>query len=170
VLAEIGSHKRFGSCKSAASRRWAHFGVLWGFVGAAVTSALLIVAMYMMGTPLPLEQGHPFKILGNISAVLLVIGGVLLVVNRLASSEQAGASRAFDTFFLSVVVLLIATGVLTELGAFIFAPALACGIYVVHLGTALCLFLTFPYSKFAHMVYRTLAMVHERMAKPAGAH
>jgi quinone-modifying oxidoreductase subunit QmoC len=169
VLSEIATHKRFGSCTSSASRRWAHFGVLWGFVGAAVTSALLIVAMYVMKTPLPLEQGHPFKILGNISAVLLVIGGVLLVANRLSNSERAAQSTAFDIFFLSVVVLLIATGVLTELGAFIFPPALAAGIYVVHLGSALCLFITFPYSKFAHMVYRTLAMVHERMVQPAGA-
>ncbi|MEW6366823.1 MAG: hypothetical protein AB1714_19520 [Acidobacteriota bacterium] len=37
-------------------------------------------------------------------------------------------------------------------------------LYVVHLGVVLCLFITFPYSKFAHMLYRTLAMVHARMA------
>ena len=28
----------------------------------------------------------------------------------------------------------------------------------------LCLFLTLPYSKFAHIMYRTLAMTHERMS------
>ena len=38
--------------------------------------------------------------------------------------------------------------------------------YVCHLAFITTLFATFPYSKFAHMVYRTLAMVHERMVKP----
>ncbi|MBU0741862.1 quinone-interacting membrane-bound oxidoreductase complex subunit QmoC [bacterium] len=169
VLGEIASHKRFGSCGATSSRRWAHFGVLWGFVGAALTSALLIVAMYVTGTPLPLEQAHPYKILGNISAVLLVVGGIWMVVNRLGNADRAGISKAFDTFFLSVVVLVIATGTLTEIGAFAFPPALAVGLYVVHLGAVLCLFLTFPYSKFSHMVYRSLAMVHERMVTPVAA-
>ena len=46
-----------------------------------------------------------------------------------------------------------------------FPPVVASVIYVVHLGTILTLFLTVPFSKFAHMVYRTLAMVHERMVQ-----
>ena len=37
VLIEISTHKRFASCDAAASRRWGHFALLWGFVGAAVT-------------------------------------------------------------------------------------------------------------------------------------
>ena len=39
---------------------------------------------------------------------------------------------------------------------------IAVGTYVLHLGVVTTLFLTFPYSKFAHMLYRTLAMVHEQ--------
>ena len=35
-------------------------------------------------------------------------------------------------------------------------------LYTFHLGVVLTLFLTFPYSKFAHMLYRTLALVHQR--------
>jgi quinone-modifying oxidoreductase subunit QmoC len=166
VLGEIGSHKRFSSCEVAAVRRWAHFSLLWGFVGAAATSGLLIVAMYISGTPLPLAQVHPYKILGNLSAVLLLGGIVGLAANRLADEKRAGSFRPFDSFFLSIVVLVIVTGVLAEVGAFVMAPVLAVGIYLVHLGSVLCLFLTFPYSKFAHMVYRTLALVHERMAAP----
>jgi len=169
VLGEIGSHKRFSTCEASAARRWAHFSLLWGFVGAAVTSGLLIVAMYISRTPLPLAQIHPYKILGNVSAVLLLVGIVAMLANRRGDRKRAGAMRPFDRFFLAIVVLVIITGVLAEVGAFVMAPVLAVGIYVVHLGSVLCLFLTFPYSKFAHMVYRTLALVHERMSAPGAA-
>jgi len=168
ALAEVASHKRFGSCGAARSRKWAHFFLVWGFVGAALASALLIVEMYGFGSSLPLEQAHPVKILANISAAFLVLGGGWLLVNRFRGSEHTGTSTAFDTFFLAVVLLVIYTGVLIEVYRLAGTdPQIACGVYVVHLGVVLCLFLTFPFSKFAHLVYRTLAMVHERMAADA---
>ncbi len=165
VLAEIGSHKRFGSCDTSSSRRWAHFCVLWGFIGAAFASGLLVISLYITKDPLPLAQTHPYKIIGNIAMVLLVVGGLWLFINRLTDSGKTGASKAYDTFFLSLVVLVIMTGALTELGAFVFPPLAASIVYVVHLGSILTLFLTVPFSKFAHMIYRTLAMVHERMVE-----
>lgn len=165
VLGEIASHRRFGKCSAAASRRWAHFCLLWGFLGAAFASGLLVISLYITKDPLPLAQSHPYKIIGNISMLLLVVGAVWLVINRLADSTKTGETRVYDSFFLSVVSLVVLTGVLTELGAFMFPPAVASAIYVVHLGTILTLFLTVPFSKFAHMVYRTLAMVHERMVR-----
>lgn len=166
VLVEISTHKRFGSCDAAASRRWGHFALLWGFVGAAVTSGLLLLAIYVLKSEMPLPLLHPFKVLGNLSAVLLVVGGAIVLYNRLVGGDRTGSSTAFDNFFLSVVLLLIATGVLTEVGRFLFPPALNAWIYILHLTVVLCLFATFPYSKFAHMVYRMLAMVHERMTRP----
>jgi quinone-modifying oxidoreductase subunit QmoC len=166
VLVEIATHRRFGSCGPAKPRRWGHLALLWGFVAAAVASGIIIVAMYVFKQELPLPQLHPAKIIGNLGAVLLVIGGSWLLYNRLESQDQVGQTNAFDSFFLFVVLLVVTTGVLTELGRLFFEPALACTIYVVHLGSVLCLFLAAPYCKFAHFVYRTLAMVHERMAAP----
>ncbi len=163
VLGEIASHKRFGSCETSSSRKWAHFCVLWGFLGAAFASGLLVISLYVTKDPLPLEQTHPYKIIGNIAMVLLIVGGLWLTINRLTDPEKTGTSKAYDMFFLWLVVLVIMTGALTQLAAFVFPPLLASIIYVVHLGSIVTLFLTVPFSKFAHMIYRTLAMVHERM-------
>jgi len=64
------------------------------------------------------------------------------------------------------VVLVIATGILVELVRLVVpgVPVVAVALYVLHLSVVTTLFLTFPYSKFAHMLYRTLAMVHEQAA------
>jgi quinone-modifying oxidoreductase subunit QmoC len=62
---------------------------------------------------------------------------------------------------------VIGTGVLTEAFRFVAPPEVACGMYVAHLGVVFTLFITFPYSKFAHLLYRTLALVHQRMAEEA---
>jgi quinone-modifying oxidoreductase subunit QmoC len=75
-----------------------------------------------------------------------------------------GATTAFDRFFLWVVLGVIGTGVATEVFRFVPVPPIAaCTIYLIHLSIVLTLFLTLPYSKFAHIVYRTLAMAHERL-------
>lgn len=169
VAGEIAVHKRFASCEAARPRRFGHLLLLWGFVGAAVTSALLIVAMYLQHLPMPLSLDHPYKILGNISGAILVVAAALLVGMRLGDTTVSGASSAFDTFFLGVVVTVIATGMAVELARLGDAAGFALGIYVVHLAVVLTLFITFPYSKFAHMLYRTLAMAHERLARPREA-
>jgi len=167
TVVDICTHKRFGSCGTARFRRMGHLLLFWGFVGAAVTSGLLIFAIYVQGYELPLPLLHPYKILGNVSAVALVIGAGILLAARISDGKQAGASTAFDSFFSTVVALVIATGVIVELVRLVIPslPAVAVGSYVVHLGVVTTLFLTFPYSKFAHMLYRTLAMIHEQAVR-----
>ncbi|MDJ0763779.1 MAG: quinone-interacting membrane-bound oxidoreductase complex subunit QmoC [Myxococcota bacterium] len=163
AVTEILTHKRFSSCDTTKSRKSPHLLFFWGFVGAAITTALIIVAMYGFSYPLPVEQTNFMKIIGNLSGVLLVIGGLWLLFNRMGGGDAVGKSTAFDIFFLFVAVMVGFTGVLTEVSRLAMDPGIAVWIYVSHLSFILCLFATFPYSKFAHMVYRTLAMVHERM-------
>jgi len=181
ALADVATHKRFAKCDAVSQRRWGHFLVMWGFVGAAVTSGIAILYLYQSSPlfswiPLPMRHTypvpilHPLKWLGNISALALVVGGVLLFLNRQKTEDKrVGVTTAFDRFFLWTVLAVIATGVLTEALRFVASPLVASSVYVVHLGVVLTLFLTFPYSKFAHLLYRTLAMVHERMTGLAGA-
>jgi quinone-modifying oxidoreductase subunit QmoC len=163
VTKDVLAHKSFGACENVAIRRWAHLALFWGFVGAAVTSGLLVYAIYIMHEEMPLPLGHPFKILGNLSAVLLVVGGVLLFVSRFATHRSLIKTSAFDMFFLGVVALVIVTGVVVEAARFVLSANTAGLLYTMHLGVVLTLFLTFPYSKFAHMLYRTIALVHQRV-------
>jgi quinone-modifying oxidoreductase subunit QmoC len=164
VAGDILLHRRFGSCGTARSRQIGHLLLMWGFIGALVTTTLLGILMDAFGVKTPLPQLHPVKLLGNASAVLLGVGVVWLLVNRVRDEGAAGLSRAFDWFLLALVVLVAFSGIGAELARHYGAPApLALAVYVLHLGTVLSLFLTFPFSKFAHALYRTLAMAHERL-------
>jgi len=181
VFAAIALHSKFSACeRGVPKRRWGHFLVMWGFVGAAVASGFAVVFLYAdtppfswffalpffkdIGYPVPIS--HWNKWLANISAVALVLGGFLLWFNRRKTTDKlVGATTAFDRFFLWVVLAVIGTGVFTEVFRFIpgVNPMVGFAIYIIHLGVVLCLFLTLPYSKFAHILYRTLAMAHERL-------
>ncbi len=163
TLGEIAVHKRFGSCTTAKPRQLGHLTLVWGFVGAAVTSGLLIVGIYVQHLEMPLALSHPYKVLGNASMVLLLVGIATLGGRRLGDARVAGASSAFDTYFLSLVVLVVLTGTAVEIVRLAGDADLGMTLYVLHLGVVMSLFLTFPYSKFAHMLYRTLALTHARM-------
>jgi quinone-modifying oxidoreductase subunit QmoC len=162
VVTDVLFHQSFGSCKTVRTRRWGHLFLFWGFVGAAVTSGLLVVGIYVLHDPIPYPQWHPFKILGNLSAVALVVGGVLMMATRFGSQRPVIKTTAFDAFFIFVVAGVIVTGVITEVVRLGEMPMFAFVIYTLHLGVVTTLFLTFPYSKFAHMVFRTLALAHQR--------
>jgi quinone-modifying oxidoreductase subunit QmoC len=172
VLADIALHRSYGKCDSSGTRRTGHLLLFWGFVGAAVTSGLLVVGIYghhigLMSEPMdfPISLLHPFKILGNLSAVLLVVGGVILMVDRYGKGRDRVGSTSFDNFFIGVVATVIVTGVIIEIVRVINLPAVAWVLYTFHLGIVLTLFITFPYSKFAHMLYRALALIHQRQTE-----
>jgi len=164
VAWDILWHRRFGRCGAARPRRMGHLLLLWGFIGALATTTLLGVLMDVFGVKTPLPPVHPVKLLGNASAVLLAVGVAWLAANRAGDGEAAGRSRAFDWFLLALVVLVVFSGIGAEvIRHYRLSVPLALGVYVLHLGTVLSLFLTFPFSKFAHALYRTLAMAHERL-------
>jgi quinone-modifying oxidoreductase subunit QmoC len=164
VAGDILLHRRFRTCGAARPRQIGHLLLMWGFIGALATTTVLGILMDVFGVKTPLPQLHPVKILGNVSAVLLGAGVVWLVAKRLGDEATAGRSRAFDWFLLALVVLVVFSGIGAELLRHYRLPVpLALAVYVLHLGTVLSLFLTFPFSKFAHALYRTLAMAHERL-------
>ena len=165
VAADVLAHRRFSRCSVAKTRRWPHTLLMWGFVAAFVTTASVATGEYGFSMALPMEQTNPIKILGNLSAVLLTLGVLGLISKRMSTPELSGRSRAFDTFFMVLVVLLVFSGIAAEGARFVLPAQVALAIYVFHLGMVLALFLTFPFSKFAHALYRTLALAHESLTR-----
>jgi len=177
TVIEILAHKKFQKCNVTKDRFTAHLLVFYAFVGLAITTTWAIAYLYgweLLGieafsifhfgeSPYPLYD--PMKILGNISAFALLFGITLVTANRLKNAEKAGSGSYFDWLFIVVIYTIVVTGILSELLRLGDIAILAYPVYFAHLVFVFFLFAYAPFSKMAHMVYRTTAMVFARHAK-----
>jgi len=113
--------------------------------------------------PVPIDLPHPVKFIGMFSGIGLVVGGALLIFRRWANKDGVGANGYSDYLFLYVMALVGLTGMLSWLTRLTGVPMLAYVNYFIHMVFVFFLLWYMPYSKFAHMIYRTLALIHCRM-------
>ncbi len=162
---EILSHTQFRKCSLEGKRYYGHLPMLYGFLGALGTTTMVTIYYYSgRFTPLPLYD--PVKILGNVSAVALLYGCFRLVARRFEKDPEERnnlPSSYFDWLFLGLLTAVAVTGSLTELTRLSGAAGIAYPTYFIHLSLIFMLLGYMPYSKFAHLFYRTAAMVHEKM-------
>lgn len=169
----ILAHSRFADCNVNSLRRWGHLLLFYSFAGLAVVTTLAIVYLYghkFFGIPAfgPFHFGEspypihdPLKILALISSAAFVLGVVIIIINRLASAGKAGLGSYFDWIFLIIVVGTGVTGMLSW-GLRLAEMKIGYWVYYFHLVFVWSLFAYAPYSKFAHLFYRTTAMVFAR--------
>jgi len=173
TIGEILAHKRFEQCNVAIDRKLAHMLVFFSFIGLAITTAWAVLYLYgfeimeaMGKTPYPWLLGpspyplsDPVKWLGNVSAIMLLVGIVMVINNRKKNEEKAGKGGYYDWLFIYIVFAVMATGILSELSRLANIAILAYLIYFAHLVVVFFLFAYAPFSKMAHMMYRATAMV-----------
>jgi len=160
-LVVIMSHKRFADCGAEKNRYWGHLLTLWGFAGLAIVGTIIGVGVMAGLIHTPLEMTDPLKIFANVCSVLILIGGLILLVDRLSDPVKKAASTYFDWFFLLILVGIVFTGIASQflrLGQ----TAVMYPVYFVHLVLIFMLFVYAPYSKLAHLTYRTIAMAAAR--------
>ena len=100
-------------------------------------------------------------LLGTVGGIGLLIGPLgLIYLKRIADPNVlVNAQRGMDTGFLALLFLVSLTG-LALLG---WRETSAMGtLLAIHLGTVLALFLTMPYGKFVHAIYRYAALLRNR--------
>jgi quinone-modifying oxidoreductase subunit QmoC len=165
TVQEIILHKRFKQCGQNKPRTVFHLMVLFGFLGAAATAGLALIYMVIWlsqhsGQEFPgIAITNPIKWLGVGSGLAMVIGSVAMIVRRLQNRDDVGANGYADKLFLWMILLVAGTGLLTWLLRLAGIPAIAYPVYFVHLVLVFFILWYMPYSKFAHMIYRGLALV-----------
>ncbi len=158
VIPDILKHKKFSQCGENNNRATPHMMVLFSFIALAIVTGVFFVHLYILGWHGPYPQIHPFKILANIAGVALIVGGIMLYKQRLDKTDELSTYK--DWYLLWIVIGLGVTGMLaqfTRLAGFEFLTYL---IYFIHLMFVFHLFAFLPFSKLAHLVYRTVAMAY----------
>jgi citrate/tricarballylate utilization protein len=139
-------------------RRVYHSLTFWGLTSDFISTTLAFIYQDLFHRLPPYELASAPVIFGAIGGVSLIIGTGGLIYFKLRSDREPAAAGAsgMDYVFLVTLGLTALTGMLT----LIFRATSAMGtILVLHLGCIAALFISAPYGKFVHAVYRTLAVV-----------
>ena len=152
---QILTHTYFSSCETNKSRRWAHILVFYGFIFLLLVTAFAIYATITHEYPLTIT--NPFKILGNVAAMMLIAGLVIMMINRFMNRDKAGIGNYSDWLFLIAMFSLTLSGVIVELARFQ-NWSIAYHLYFFHLVNVWFVIIYLPYTKFGHLLYRSIAM------------
>jgi citrate/tricarballylate utilization protein len=144
------------------ARRWFHHLTFYGFLLdlASTTTAAFYEHFLHWSAPYPLLSWP--VVLGTVGGIMLLIGtsGLLFLKWRSDPDPMAVEMRGMDVAFLWLLLLTSLSGLV--LLALRDTPAMGT-LLIIHLGLVAGIFITAPYGKFAHVVYRYAALVRNSL-------
>jgi len=140
------------------SRMWYHHLVFYGFMLDFAATSIAAFYDHFLDWQAPYPYFSAPVILGTLGGVGLLIGTVGLLYLKWQSDRAPANSTMLnmDVAFLVLLFMTSLTGLL--LLALRETPAMGT-LLVIHLGVVAGLFITLPYGKFVHIVYRYAALV-----------
>jgi hypothetical protein len=146
--------------------KWAaHFATFWGFLFSMV-STILAYLTNPNNEALPFTD--PVKLFGNAGGILLILGTVALFFLRYQECGSPWKISSGD-FFIITLFLSGLTGMISQVPIYGQASSpVTGGLFWVHMLTVILLFLTMPFSKFNHALFKPVWLLFENISKEAG--
>jgi quinone-modifying oxidoreductase subunit QmoC len=163
----IFAHSKFADCNVNRLRQWGHMLLSYSFAGLAISGILALIYSYLFNITGPYALTNPMKLLSQASMIAFLAGIVILIYNRFTQAGKAGMGSYFDWIFLSIVAGIGATGLLA-LGFRLANMSAGYAAFYLHFVFVWLLLAYAPYSKFAHLFYRTTAMVFAKYSGREG--
>jgi citrate/tricarballylate utilization protein len=167
-LASRGAGCTYPNEHHSSARRWFHHATFYGFLLCFASTTVAAFDHYFLNLRAP----HPYLslpvVLGALGGVGLLIGPAGLYALKLRRDPAIADQNqdSMDTTFLALLFVTSLTGMalllLRETRAM--SPLL-----VIHLGVVLALFVTLPYGKFVHGIYRSAALLRYAIEQQASA-
>jgi quinone-modifying oxidoreductase, subunit QmoC len=167
VKDEIITHRKFKDCESNQDRYPGHLLVFYGFIALAVVTGIVAFfywtnKLFGFGMTTPLSLLNPVKLLANAGGIALIVGLVYMTRSRLNADPKNTTNSYYDWYLIGVIWFVAVTGFLAQIFRLADAAAPAYIVYYLHLISVFMLFAYLPWSKLAHLVYRTVALAYAR--------
>jgi citrate/tricarballylate utilization protein len=156
--------------RASSRRRVLHALVFYGFLAAVASTTLAAVYQDLLHRLPPYPVTSAPVVLGTLGGAGMIAGcaGLLMLKGASDPSPAEAGAVALDYSFLIILGLAAVTGMLT----LVLRGTAAMGtVLTIHLGLVAALYITAPYGKFVHAVYRFVALVRnhiEQHAVPPG--
>ena len=146
------------------ARKRMHHLTFYGFMLCFAATSVATVYHYAFDWPAPYDFFSLPKILGTVGGIALAVGTLGLWRLNLGRDPQHGdpQQRPMDRGFIALLFFISVTGLALMLSKNTSAMPV---LLAVHLGMVMALFLTLPYGKFAHGIFRTAALLRFAVEK-----
>ncbi len=155
VAKEAFLQKRFRTCEGNKNRHIAHLALVWGF------ALMFIATLVVMGVDyeyISISRTVPF-LFGSAGGILTLAGAIYYIYLRVTKKkESAKHSHHSDWIFLLLIVLAVLSGFVMDMFKSFNLPMAAYVAFAVHLVVVFDLLVSFPFTKFAHVAYRPIAL------------
>jgi citrate/tricarballylate utilization protein len=139
-------------------RRWFHHCTFYGFILCFASTSTAAIYHHVFDWTAPYPYISLPVVLGTVGGLGLVIGpaGLLALRRRRDPALGVVVQDGLDQSFIGLLLLTSVTG----LALLVLREQAVMGtLLIVHLAAVLALFLTLPYGKFVHGLYRTVALL-----------
>ncbi|MBW1980164.1 MAG: quinone-interacting membrane-bound oxidoreductase complex subunit QmoC [Deltaproteobacteria bacterium] len=161
VIPTILLHSKFKLCTTNRDRYWAHLLTLYGFVGLFIVTSIGFLGLYIVRSDFlapPYPFFNPIKLFALASGVSLLSGIILVIANRRKPKTAESTTTYLDWSLIIAILVVAITGFLSWLSRLSGLAGIAYPMYFIHLVCVFYIIAYLPYSKLAHLVYRTAAM------------
>jgi nitrate reductase gamma subunit/ferredoxin len=167
TVRELAAQKNFEDCQAQdgtraepwyLGQRTIHLAIMWGFLGLWAATALDFL-FKTPGSYVPLW--YPARLLGTAAGIVLLYGTTVAMVRRLTPARGSAFAHSLlsDWLLLGLLWVVALTGFILEIA--VYQPRGSTWAYaaaLVHVVLALELLILMPFTKFAHALYRPIAL------------
>ena len=151
------------------TRRYFHHAVFYGFLLCFASTCLAFLYEHSLHIPSPFPVGSLPVLLGLAGGLGICIGtaGLYILKKKMDKQPSSPLTTGMDTAFILLLFLVSASGLLLLM---LRATPLMGVLLTTHIGLVLAFFLTAPYGKLLHALYRYFALVRNAQEQKAAGY